>query len=220
MWTGLVSYLEIPDKAKWPKLILVSILGRKQHDRKARRGAASTEHWQGILLLHPNLWGRGTRALQPSDLTPAATDLAAAKPVLSVPEFLLQTGIYLLCPCAWAVLISSLQMVPAAPLPLRFPSPGPQPLAGNQNLIYGLFPLSHTRAVSGAMQLPSGHWPPLPASNSPGNYQYSRKTTQNKSLKYTWSTEIEDTLWPWEKTTVIYVLGFTGIWGNLQHISH
>lgn len=132
MWTGLVSYLEIPDKAKWPKLILVSILGRKQHDRKASRGAASTEHWQGILLLHPNLWGGGTRALQPSDLTPAATDLAAAKPVLSVPEFLLPTGIYLLCPCAWAVLISSLQMVLAAPLPLRFPSPGPQPLAGNQ----------------------------------------------------------------------------------------
>lgn len=76
----------------------------KQQDNKARK-AASTEHWQ--LHHHPPLLpsarmlsGLTENTLQTSDLTPAATDRDAAKPVPLVPEFHLQTGIYLLCSSA------------------------------------------------------------------------------------------------------------------------
>ena len=78
---------------------------QKQQDRKARKGAASTEHWQlrhdppplTSARMHP---GSTEDTLQTSDLTPAATDLDVAALVLLVPEFHLQTGIYLLCSSA------------------------------------------------------------------------------------------------------------------------
>lgn len=154
------------------------------------------------------------------DLTPAAPDLDAAKPVLLDPEFHRQTGIYPLCLVSLA-LISVFFYSWCLPLcshsdsylPILSPRLGIKasllivplpPTPGQVSLGPGTAALWYSDQLS----LPAIHY----------NIIKILRGWLRLLQKYAWSTEMEEFLCPWEKKTRTYLLDFMGILVTIFHM--